>query len=45
LKFGKDVFRAMDIVSSGIMEFFVLLRIGEIIVSTQNFVLDISADN
>ena len=37
--------RAMDIVGSGIVEFFVLLRVGKIVVSTQNFVLDISADD
>jgi hypothetical protein len=35
----------MDIMSSSIVEFLILLRVGKIIISAQNFVLDIATDD
>ena len=35
----------MDIVGSGIVEFLIFLRVGKIVISAQNFILDITTDD
>jgi hypothetical protein len=37
--------RAMDFMSAGVMEFFKLLRIGEVVITAQDFILYIPADH